>query len=341
LLLFGSAAYGADTYHRTKDKKTLVWISHFKLGDEATWSGHRDEDGYATGSGTLDWYKVDLVILTGSNLPNRKEHIVRRYSGKMVRGKFQGPVTMEANGRTFHARFAEGIIVSDWVAGPVPTHQEPKKRAQEEAIVEKALPVPTPAPTPTPEKAATPPIYEPAAREASTADNDSLRSLTMPPSSLQGHSAGDSSSASVQSTPSTPPADAAMDGDDARTVAALDRQYQAAVKANDADTMDRILADDFVLMTGKGRSWTKADLIKAAREKQTTYEHQEEEEGTQKVRVWGNTAVVTARLWIKGVDHGKPIDYKLWFSDTYRRTPDGWRYVFGQASLPLPKSEAK
>jgi ketosteroid isomerase-like protein len=158
---------------------------------------------------------------------------------------------------------------------------------------------------------------------------------------LQTRAASDSPSASVQSTPSTPRAGAAMDGDDAKTVAALDRQYQAAVKANDADTMDRILAEDFVLVTGKGRSATKADLLKEAREKQTIYEHQEEEEGTQKVRVWGNTAVVTARLWIKGVDHGKPIDYKLWFSDTYRRTPDGWRYVFGQASLPLPKSEAK
>ena len=28
--------------------------------------------------------------------------------------------------------------------------------------------------------------------------------------------------------------------------------------------------------------------------------------------------------------------YKLWFSDTYVRTPDGWKYAFGQVSLPLP-----
>jgi hypothetical protein len=39
---------------------------------------------------------------------------------------------------------------------------------------------------------------------------------------------------------------------------------------------------------------------------------------------------------------GKPaVNYKLWFSDTYVRTPTGWRYVFGQASLPLPKTESK
>jgi ketosteroid isomerase-like protein len=58
----------------------------------------------------------------------------------------------------------------------------------------------------------------------------------------------------------------------------------------------------------------------------------------QTVRVWGDTAVITALLWVKGTQDGKPFDYKLWFSDTYVRTSGGWRYAFGQASLPLPKA---
>jgi ketosteroid isomerase-like protein len=125
--------------------------------------------------------------------------------------------------------------------------------------------------------------------------------------------------------------------EDAKAVAALDTKYQAAVKANDPTTMDQILADDFALVTGRGAVFSKADLLDSARKKEVTYERQDEEPGTQKVRVWGNTAVVTALLWIKSVQGGKPADYKLWFSDTYVRTPTGWRYVFGQASLPLPK----
>jgi ketosteroid isomerase-like protein len=129
--------------------------------------------------------------------------------------------------------------------------------------------------------------------------------------------------------------------EDAKTVAALDTKYQAAVKANDAATMDQVLADDFVLVTGRGGVFIKADLLDSARKKEVTYEHQDEEPGTQKVRVWDNTAVVTALLWIKSVQRGKSADYKLWFSDTYVRTPTGWRYVFGQASLPLPKAEPK
>ncbi|MGH9747978.1 MAG: nuclear transport factor 2 family protein [Candidatus Acidiferrales bacterium] len=130
----------------------------------------------------------------------------------------------------------------------------------------------------------------------------------------------------------------ANSADEAKTVAALDTQYQAAVKANDAATMGRILADDFILVDGDGSLSTKADLLKEARSGRITYEHQEELE--QKVRVWGDTAVVTAKLWGKGVDGGKPFEWTLWFSDTYVRTPSGWRYVFGQASLPLPAAPA-
>jgi ketosteroid isomerase-like protein len=128
---------------------------------------------------------------------------------------------------------------------------------------------------------------------------------------------------------------AANSANDQEVVANLDTQYQAAVKANDAATMDRILADDVVLVVGNGTVQTKADLLNEARSGRITYEHQEELE--QNVRIWGDTAVVTAKLWGKGTEEGKPFEWKLWFSDTYVRTPKGWRYVLGQASLPLPR----
>ena len=121
---------------------------------------------------------------------------------------------------------------------------------------------------------------------------------------------------------------------DESIVAALDTEYQEAVKNNDAATMDRILADDFALVTGNGRVYTKADLLNEAVEKTMIYERQED--FNQTVRIWGDTAVVTALLWAKGTDHGEPFDYKVWFSDTYVRTSTGWRYVFGQSSLRLP-----
>lgn len=123
---------------------------------------------------------------------------------------------------------------------------------------------------------------------------------------------------------------------DRAAVAALDTAYQAAVKANDAATMERILADDFVLVLGNGTTFGKADLLREARARSRSYERQDEFERS--VRVWGDTAVVTARLWLKGTErNGAAFDYQLWFSDTYARTPQGWRYVLGQASLRLPE----
>jgi hypothetical protein len=46
--------------------------------------------------------------------------------------------------------------------------------------------------------------------------------------------------------------------EDAKTVAALDTKYQAAVKSNDAATMDQILGDDFVLVNRARQSFQQS-----------------------------------------------------------------------------------
>jgi ketosteroid isomerase-like protein len=126
----------------------------------------------------------------------------------------------------------------------------------------------------------------------------------------------------------------ASDADDRRVLAALDTQYQKAVQENDAKTMASILADDFILVEGDGKRSTKADLVNDAAGGKTHYEHQQDTQQT--VIVSGDTAVVTAKLWAKGIEDGVKVDYEMWFSDVYVRTPKGWSYLFGQASLPLP-----
>jgi uncharacterized protein (TIGR02246 family) len=136
-------------------------------------------------------------------------------------------------------------------------------------------------------------------------------------------------------------ASAAATASDQDTVAALDTKYQVAVKHGDADTMARILAPDFVLVLGDGSTYKAADLLNEARSGRIVYAQQIEEPGTQTVRVWGDTAVVTAKLWVKYTADGKNADRHLWFSDTYVRTQDGWRYVFGQASRALDATPPK
>ncbi len=112
VLLFGGTAFGEGTYQRTKDGKTIVWNNDPKPGDAATWSGHRDPDGYATKFGTLTWYTARGTVY------------VRLY-GNMVHGKFDGMVNGHSKQKTAHAIFADGQRTTHWAAGPARSFSVP------------------------------------------------------------------------------------------------------------------------------------------------------------------------------------------------------------------------
>jgi len=302
LLLFASVAYGAGSYQPTRDGKALVWNDSPKRGEEVTWSGRRDKNGFAAGSGTLTWYQVEPTIVTGSNIPNARRYavVISRRSGKMVEGKFEGAVTyVDADGKRLQATF-------------VNRGKRPAKRNFSLATQETPTAVQQTASV-APEQTAT----QTSEQQARQPDAQSTIAPMPTPLALP-----------------TPPLTV-----DAQMVGALDTVYRAALKANDIAIMDQILADDFVLVNDQGASLTKANLINEAREKRTIYDEEGVEEGTQNVRVWRDTAVVTELLKIKGTEDQPP--FKVWFSETYVRTPTGWRCVFGQASLPFPKLDAK
>jgi ketosteroid isomerase-like protein len=117
-------------------------------------------------------------------------------------------------------------------------------------------------------------------------------------------------------------------------VGALDAEFQAAVQRNDTATIDRLLPSDYILVSDTGTVETKADLVNEARARTYTYSRQEDVHQT--VRVWGDTAVLTALLWAEGTTAGRHFNVKVWFSDTYACTAHGWRYVFGQVGTHEP-----
>ena len=49
---------------------------------------------------------------------------------------------------------------------------------------------------------------------------------------------------------------------------------------------------------------------------------------------FSDTAVITALLWAKGKEEGKPFEYKLWFSDTYVRAAGGKYRLVGRSRFP-------
>jgi hypothetical protein len=122
LLVLVNVARGEGAYQRTRNGRTLVWNNHLKPGDQATWSGARDREGYAHGFGTLAWYTKE----TGSAKPA----LYARYWGRMIGGKFNGPVNVHAKKKTHYAIFADGARVTRWSTGTAPSGAGAKWRVE-------------------------------------------------------------------------------------------------------------------------------------------------------------------------------------------------------------------
>ena len=138
------AANGADAarYQKTKDGKTLVWNSLRGVAQDVTWTGARDPNGYATGQGTLTWYRLG--------------GFVNSYTGKMVRGKFEGPVIREQGNTRLQANFVNGEKAGGWSEpGSVPEasasiSKSPTPNKEIEQAEKELTESPTPSPSPSP-----------------------------------------------------------------------------------------------------------------------------------------------------------------------------------------------
>ena len=147
LFLFAPGLKAGD-YQRTKDGKTLVWNNFPSDDDVVIWSGKHDSDGYATGSGTLTWYKKEKSFQTGSLLPGKGEvGDVTTYSGTMVHGKLNGLVNVDSSGRRFQLMFADGVKAR---GKAVQQKSATEQRNKERLSASKTAPAEGPAPSPTP-----------------------------------------------------------------------------------------------------------------------------------------------------------------------------------------------
>lgn len=152
-----SGAFAGGAYQQTKRGKILIWNEHPNSDEMAKWSGRRDKNGYATGYGTLTWYRLEAPSKTGSHIPFTRPVIISRYSGKMVKGKLEGDVVSKDNeGRTAKVVFVNGREAKEKIAkAPEPprtevavqTQTEPVPRAE---LIEPAAPAAGPVAPPAP-----------------------------------------------------------------------------------------------------------------------------------------------------------------------------------------------
>ena len=131
----------------------------------------------------------------------------------------------------------------------------------------------------------------------------------------------------VHPRPSTDPADQAT----VREIVDMERQAREASIHRDAEFSRRTLAEDYVAITPLGQVTTKQDTISARKSGQLRYETIDVSDMV--VRVYGDTAVVTARADVKGHQLGEDFSGPYRYTRVWVRRTGHWQAVSYQATV--------
>ncbi len=115
-----------------------------------------------------------------------------------------------------------------------------------------------------------------------------------------------------------------------KEVEALEQEWRQALLASNVTELDHLLADDYLGVTANGTLETKADLL-AMRRSGTTKLSQLDLSDL-KIRVYGDTAVVTSRAEVAGTNGGTDISGRYRYTRVYNRRNGQWRIVSFEAS---------
>jgi ketosteroid isomerase-like protein len=122
-----------------------------------------------------------------------------------------------------------------------------------------------------------------------------------------------------------------------REIENLESQWRTAVVQNDVTTINRLLADDYLGINPNGTLETKADAL--AQRRSGTVKISSIEPTSLKVRVYGDTAVVTSRVDVQGMDGDRDISGRYHYTRVYSRRDGEWKIVSFEASRIPPGSK--
>ena len=117
----------------------------------------------------------------------------------------------------------------------------------------------------------------------------------------------------------------------------LEKDWCTASLKKDAALLGRILADDYSGVTSRGFAETKTQALDSLKDKNSTVTTCVDDD--MKVRVYGDTAVVTGLATRAGTYQGTPFSNRrsLW-TDVFVRRGGQWQVVASQSTLvPSPQ----
>ena len=116
-----------------------------------------------------------------------------------------------------------------------------------------------------------------------------------------------------------------------REIIEMERQAKEASLRRDADFSQKTLADDYVAITPLGQVTTKQDTVSARKSGQLRYETINVTDMV--IRVYGDTAVVTARAEVKGHQLGEDFSGPYRYTRVWVRRTGHWQAVSYQATV--------
>ena len=116
-----------------------------------------------------------------------------------------------------------------------------------------------------------------------------------------------------------------------REIVDMERQAKEASLRRDADFSQRTLADDYVAISPLGTITTKQDTLSVRKSGQLRYDTINVSDMV--VRVYGDTAIVTARAEVKGHQLGEDFSGPYRYTRVWVRRSGHWQTVSYQATV--------
>ena len=116
-----------------------------------------------------------------------------------------------------------------------------------------------------------------------------------------------------------------------REIMELERHTKEASIHNDTKFTEQALADNYIAIGPLGTVVTKSDMVDVRRRSKLHYEFIDVSEMV--VRIYGDTAVVTAKAEVKGSDFGEDFSGPYRYTRVWIKQNGAWRAVSYQATV--------
>src|SRR5712671_6802834 len=121
--------------------------------------------------------------------------------------------------------------------------------------------------------------------------------------------------------------------DTASTIRKLEEKWTESYKKRQIDILSSLLAEDFVITVEDGNTYSKSGYITHSADPSVQVDVAEISD--LKVRMHGDTAVVTGAYHERGKSNGKPYEYHDRLTDVWMKVGGKWQVISSHYSVPM------